>query len=757
MKAKRLTVFALATVMTVSNIMTALAVEPDTTEGGGNNSKVILKVIDDIGGGGDTPTPDPNPKPETFSVTVPATINISMGLSGKITVPSNLEIINNNDSGIKLTNVDVQVVGDWTAVDFDITEAPVAEEISGDNTKTISFAFRGDKMNSQGLVDVTPESWNFAPNDGLPLNTKVRIPKQSTVTEIDIANINWEFDWSDSDVSSDPSIGADIDIPTEETVTVTFIEPEGVTIKGSKTLELKVGDKLTFPDIELNGIRYEVENWIDNDTKEVLSSDYVVTKNTNVSLTLKEKEANPKNWFTASGNTLTGLSDEYLNMVDAPTDLVIPNNIGGSKITAIGANAFANKDLITSIIVPNTVTSIAADAFSSMDANLKVDLSYVSIYPDDASYIAGAPWGATLSNIILSSERKDWDTDSVTGVEAKNRGISYRVVGNTCKVAITDSIENIVVPSSIDGRMVTELLSRSNLSTIPSLKSITMPETITTIGDSTFKNCKNLNNVVLPKSVTKIDAFAFQDCSNLSSIEILGNVQNIGTNAFSGSIIDELRLPTSIIVGDMGFIFGSYVGYVIYDGDINLARHGAVKIWKSSDNIIPWDSDPVTSEELPVRGLSFNESTRSITYSGNLPADGVIKIPSSVDGKRVVSVGDNFKNNANIKEVHYPSAMNTGSQVFSGCTGITKVILPKCGNISYKSFYGCLNLTSIDIPNEIDSIAGEAFTNTGITSLNVPNSVSRLYNNAFLNIQKVKYSGTAEGSPWGAKEILPNN
>lgn len=617
---------------------------------------------------------------------MPATINISMGLSGKITVPSNLEIINNNDSGIKLTNVDVQVVGDWTAVDFDTTEAPVAEEISGDNTRTISFAFRGDKMNSQGLIDVTPESWNFAPNDGLPLNTKVRIPKQSTVTEIDIANINWEFDWSDSDVSSDPSIGADIDIPTEETVTVTFIEPEGVTIKGSKTLELKVGDKLTFPDIELNGIRYEVENWIDNDTKEVLSSDYVVTKNTNVSLTLKEKEANPKNWFTASGNTLTGLSDEYLNMVDAPTDLVIPNNIGGSKITAIGAKAFENKDLITSIVVPSTVTSIASDAFSGTSADLKIDVSYAYKYT-----IANSPWGLSEDSIIWDT-LAEWDTNPM---DIDKLGCLDYSLDNSNIIRLKSNaygVENLNIPSSVNGNKI-EIIGPKETPTYDTegYKSITIPKTVTTIQGGAFAKCPNLKTVYIPDSVKSIGYQIFSGTTKIEYLEVPNSVESINSMAFVN------------------------VQEVVYGGHAIPKGFGESILWNSVEEREEYklrNTDPVDNVELLNRGLIFVSDT--YIKSADTKPNGQVIIPTSVEGKLVTAIAyASFKNN----------------------TDITSVVIPDTiKKIAKNAFDGCTNLESVVVPNSVDIIGEDAFK----------------------NVPEVRYSGTATGSPWGAKSVVPN-
>ena len=66
------------------------------------------------------------------------------------------------------------------------------------------------------------------------------------------------------------------------------------------------------------------------------------------------------------------------------------------------------------------------------------------------------------------------------------------------------------------------------------LTSVTMPESVTSIGDAVFHHCIGLTNVAIPESVTSIGFYAFEDCWRLTNVTIPESVTSIGSYAFYG-------------------------------------------------------------------------------------------------------------------------------------------------------------------------------------------------------------------------------
>ncbi|MDR2094543.1 MAG: leucine-rich repeat domain-containing protein [Treponema sp.] len=83
----------------------------------------------------------------------------------------------------------------------------------------------------------------------------------------------------------------------------------------------------------------------------------------------------------------------------------------------------------------------------------------------------------------------------------------------------------------------------------PYIKGIILPETVTSIGESAFKDCSGLTSVDIPKKaqVTSIGASAFYGCSGLTSVDIPSNVASIGVNAFNGCFgLTSVSIPANV-------------------------------------------------------------------------------------------------------------------------------------------------------------------------------------------------------------------
>lgn len=144
------------------------------------------------------------------------------------------------------------------------------------------------------------------------------------------------------------------------------------------------------------------------------------------------------------------------------SDLEIPSEIDGHKVTKIGENAFDGNEEIINVTIPDSVTSIGEGAFANCTA---------------------------LNTINLPSKIKT---------------ISYGIF------ASCSNLTKIEIPSkvtSIDGYAFYACTS---------LKDVNIPEGVTSIGEAAFYYCVGLENLELSKNVTEIGDYAFENCTNLT-------------------------------------------------------------------------------------------------------------------------------------------------------------------------------------------------------------------------------------------------
>ncbi|MBO7594785.1 MAG: leucine-rich repeat domain-containing protein [Salinivirgaceae bacterium] len=101
------------------------------------------------------------------------------------------------------------------------------------------------------------------------------------------------------------------------------------------------------------------------------------------------------------------------------------------------------------------------------------------------------------------------------------------------------------------------------------------------------------------------------------------------------------------------------------------------------------------------------------------------------------------------------SVTSIGAMAFERCSGLTTITIPESvTSIGYDAFYNCNGLTSIIIPNSVTSIGSDAFWYCiGLTTVTIPNSVTSIGKDAFGYVKNIVYSGSAEGSPWGALNV----
>lgn len=140
-------------------------------------------------------------------------------------------------------------------------------------------------------------------------------------------------------------------------------------------------------------------------------------------------------------------------------------------------------------------------------------------------------------------------------------GDEYEAIAVTNGIRLTNylgSETEVVIPSVYKGKRVVELVG--TFIGNESVKSVTIPDSVTDISWSVFEDCKSLERVNIPNSVTSIGGGAFRECTSLTSVNIPDSVTSIGGGTFSGCTgLTSVNIPNSV-TSISGFAFTGCTG-----------------------------------------------------------------------------------------------------------------------------------------------------------------------------------------------------
>ena len=225
----------------------------------------------------------------------------------------------------------------------------------------------------------------------------------------------------------------------------------------------------------------------------------------------------------------------------------------------------------------------------------------------------------------------------------------------------------------------------SNLYPCSNLKTVIMPDSVTSVGKEVFYFCDNLTSVTLSSNLENIGDSMFYNCRKLTSITIPGSVTSIGLAAFKYSALTGIAIPNSVTsIGDAAFSnCSSLVSATLPD---NVSFTGIPKDLFSED---------------------YNLTTANISSLSH-----------------VTSIGSSAFFNTALESIIIPDSVTTiGNCAFQGCASLESVTLPTNAGftgIPDYAFYGCTTLTSITIPESVTSIGQHVFEEcSALTAINV--------------------------------------
>ncbi len=181
-------------------------------------------------------------------------------------------------------------------------------------------------------------------------------------------------------------------------------------------------------------------------------------------------------------------------------------------VISIGNYAFSYFGSLTNVTIPNSVTSIGYDAF-----NYCKSLTSVTI-PDSVTSIGEVAFSSCTS---LTSVTIPNSVTSIGDCAFEDCYFTFENFVNNSNVELNDSSKPMIVDTDDKGICIKNNVL-VKMRPAYAIGEVTIPNTVTSIGDGAFDNCESLTSVAIPDSVTSIGSGAFYDCTNLANVYYAG-------------------------------------------------------------------------------------------------------------------------------------------------------------------------------------------------------------------------------------------
>ncbi len=381
-------------------------------------------------------------------------------------------------------------------------------------------------------------------------------------------------------------------------------------------------------------------------------------------------------------------------------EIIIPN-----RCIEIGSRAFADCTKAYNIKVPESVVSIASDAFCGCKMLEYIfNNSTASISLDEEEYWYNATTRSRITSIcngmaIKGDENGPFINSQQYTYEINQDGTTITLTGAKSTDHRGRSI--VCIPSEIDGYTVTAIgdyafSTYGNPYNECGMGELIIPDTVETIGKGAFRSCSGITKlklgnsvktigigafeemydltgeIVIPDSVTSIEAYAFANCPFVSGLKLGSSVKTIGACAFMGEygLTGEIVIPDSVTIID--------------------------------DQAFAWSN---------ITGIRIGNSVQTIgvdAFYNCMGLTGKVIIPNSVK-----TIGNRaFRMCINLEEIVLSDSLTKiGEGAFASCGKLNEIVIPdSVTKIGAEAFVGCVGLYKVTIGSSVTSLGGNIFS-----------------------------------------------
>jgi|GEM_PF-620999 len=441
------------------------------------------------------------------------------------------------------------------------------------------------------------------------------------------------------------------------------------------------------------------------------------------------------------GDAVTNIEEDLFSGLSSIKTVTI-----GNAVTNIGSKAFNGCSGLTSIEIPNSVTNVGGNAFGGCSGLTSVaTTSNADFSNSDLCFIKENIKYSVINKNSVAVASKPYSGDLVipNTVTAGNT-FSVTKIGDYAFFDC-DRLTSVTIPEGIT------YIGTSAFEDCEGLTSITIPESVTSFGRSPFRRCfgirtltyntnavnsedfsisndmPSIETINIGNSVTSIGEGRFSNLRNLKTVNIGSGVTSIGDGAFSSCIgLETITIPEAITyVGDYAFRGCNNLSSVIIETNADVSNAG-----------LAFTKDDVRYSVLLKNTATLNDGS---AFSGDLV------IPETVTAGNtftIKGIGERaFADNTNITSITLPEYVtDIGNGAFSGCNNIETLTYNTdavgamfSGMLSLKTvnigdavtrlddgaFAGCRNLENVSVGNGIESVGNNVFDGCNFLDYNI--------------------------------------
>ncbi|MCR5461993.1 MAG: leucine-rich repeat domain-containing protein [bacterium] len=398
------------------------------------------------------------------------------------------------------------------------------------------------------------------------------------------------------------------------------------------------------------------------------------------------------------------------------------------NITSIGAHAFDGCSNLVINSLNDSITTIGDAAFKGC-VNLELNALPAELKTLGAEAFSGClliKINKTNENLTSMGDKAFSGCQAITSFEFVNDLGANEKLGKAVLEGCT-KIDEV----KVFGTSSLEQIFGDTVGTLKNtLSKIVLKGTEIELAANMFKGFTAISTVQLEDTehgvITKIGMNAFEGCESLTEFIGMANVKEIGSNAFAGSGITNVIIPSNgIILGESIFAGCKSLHEVTFEPSVEDDKLNLKEIPNGTfqNTILVSITIPNTVERIHKK--AFNNI---LTLS---------EVNIDINSSRLVFIGeDAFSGCTNLKNFTISKNVEAmGDNAFSGCITLKNVEFATNNKIEYIAnggFANCMALTTINLPNTIREIRSNAFLNCGcLTNLVLPTSLQTFGESAF--------------------------